>query len=108
MAENGYFGHSNRKGRQPYQRNKDDGYTGLGGYENIGRGYLSAQAAVEGWLDSPGHCKNLMNAEISEVGMAQAFAADSHYGNYWVQNFGIDADTFKKIKGFSLDLSSIK
>ncbi|MDO4878479.1 MAG: CAP domain-containing protein [Neisseria sp.] len=108
MAEHNYFSHNNLKGRQPYQRNKDDGYTGLGGYENIGRGYLSAQDAVAGWLGSPGHCKNLMNAEISEVGMAHAFTADPRYGNYWVQNFGIDAEKFKQVKGFALDLSSIK
>ena len=47
-----------------------------------------AVEAMEGWLKSPGHCKNIMKAEFKEVGMAVYFNESSHYSYYWTQDFG--------------------
>ncbi len=55
--------------------------------ENIAGGPLSAQEAVEGWLNSPGHCANLMNATYAWMGVAFAVDERSELGIYWAQDF---------------------
>jgi uncharacterized protein YkwD len=57
------------------------GYTWFMLGENIAMGHTSEQQVMEGWINSPGHCKNIMNAGFTEVG----FGRDK---NYWTQNFG--------------------
>jgi len=49
--------------------------------ENIGMGYKNEKEMVEGWLKSPGHCKNIMNKGYKEMGVAKV-------GSYWTQTFG--------------------
>ena len=42
---------------------------------------------VAGWLDSPGHCANIMDARFSETGIG--IATGRQRGHiYWVQSFG--------------------
>ncbi|WP_319796381.1 CAP domain-containing protein [Halomonas sp. FeN2] len=43
---------------------------------------------VEGWLDSPGHCRNIMNDAFTEMGMAKAEDSESRYSTYWTQTLG--------------------
>jgi uncharacterized protein YkwD len=67
------------------------GYTNWKAYgENIAAGTVmdEAQEAIDAWLDSPGHCANLMSADFTEVGMAHIMNSDSHYTHYWAQDFG--------------------
>ncbi len=35
---------------------------------------------IEGWLNSSGHCKNIMNGSVTEMGIATS-------GDYWTQVF---------------------
>ncbi len=49
--------------------------------ENIAQGQMSIAEVMRGWFNSPGHCRNLMNPEFKEVGIA-------FYNTYWVQDFG--------------------
>lgn len=60
--------------------------------ENISAGTSrdTAQEAVDSWIESPGHCKNLMNAQVKDVGMAKVENTESQYTNYWTQNFGLE------------------
>lgn len=65
------------------------GYTGwstLG--ENIAAGYQTVQEVINGWINSPGHCRNLMSPAFTEVGMARADNSNSTYKTYWTQDFG--------------------
>ena len=55
--------------------------------ENIAAGQHTTQAAMEAWLRSDEHCKNLMSANFTEVGMAY-YPSTDQYKNYWAQNFG--------------------
>jgi uncharacterized protein YkwD len=59
--------------------------------ENIAAGTATntATLVVQQWLDSDGHCANIMNASFTEVGMAMVQNASSTYTHYWTQNFGI-------------------
>lgn len=47
-----------------------------------------AEKAVEAWLASPSHCRNLMSPDFKEVGMSHIIKDDAFYKNYWVQEFG--------------------
>ncbi len=65
------------------------GYTGwksLG--ENIAAGFTDIDKMIDAWLDSPGHCANLMNPDFKEVGMAEVTNPESDYLYYWTQDFG--------------------
>jgi uncharacterized protein YkwD len=42
----------------------------------------------DGWLDSPGHCANIMNANVTELGADRFDRSGSEYGTYWTQVFG--------------------
>jgi len=56
--------------------------------ENIAGGQKSIEEVMEAWLESPGHCVNIMSEKYSEVGVAIVTNRDSVYGIYWTQNFG--------------------
>jgi len=55
--------------------------------ENLALGYESIEEAIEGWIASPGHCANLMNATFSEMGLSKVKDPIS-YGYYWVHTLG--------------------
>ena len=78
-------------GSRVRERIEANGYTNWHGYgENIAAGTSmdNVADAMEGWLKSPGHCKNIMNPKLKEVGMAVFFNDNSHYNYYWTQDFG--------------------
>lgn len=88
MARYGYFSHTGRDGSTV------DGRATLAGYpwrnigENIAAGQMSADAAVRGWINSPGHCANIMSPAFSEMGAAFVVNLQSSAGVYWAQVFG--------------------
>lgn len=88
MAENDYFSHTGPEGAGIEQRVGNQDYLWLAVGENIAAGHTSVSAAVEGWLDSPGHCRNLMNNAFTEMGMAKAENSESRYSTYWTQTLG--------------------
>ena len=55
--------------------------------ENIAAGQQTTQAAMEAWLRSDEHCKNLMSEHFTEVGMAY-YPSNDQFQTYWAQNFG--------------------
>ena len=60
--------------------------------ENIGAGTVidTPRKMVQGWLESDGHCINLMNPNFKEVGMAMIRNSEGKYTHYWTQNFGTE------------------
>ncbi|MGN6399102.1 MAG: CAP domain-containing protein [Flavisolibacter sp.] len=81
MFSKKYFSHTAPDGSRAGDRIEKAGYHWLMYGENIGLGYKNEKEVVEGWLKSPGHCKNIMNKDYKEMGVARA-------GNYWTQEFG--------------------
>jgi uncharacterized protein YkwD len=81
-----YFSHTSRDGRKLKDRTLAAGYN-FSGYrsyfigENIAQGQRSIREVMDDWMNSPGHCKNLMNPQYKEVGIAVL-------NSYWVQDFG--------------------
>jgi uncharacterized protein YkwD len=88
MANNNYFDHKDRDGRTPGDRAELAGYDFQQVAENIAAGQDSARKVVEGWLTSPGHCANLMNPQMRDLGAAYATDPKSDAGIYWTAMFG--------------------
>ena len=80
MLNNKYFSHTDKKGNSAGSRIRQAGYRWRTYGENIAHGYGSEKAVVEGWLNSPGHCSNIMSSLFKEMGVAKA-------GSYWTQTF---------------------
>ena len=85
MAAHDYFEHQDLTGRSPAQRVRAAGYGEKLVGENIAYGPKSIDEAVQGWLDSPDHCENIMDPRFSEMAVAFAPGQLSRRGLYWVQ-----------------------
>jgi len=85
MAKHGYFEHEDLAGHTPADRVRAVGYREKLVGENIAYGPQSADEVVRGWLDSPGHCENIMDSRFEEMGIAYAPGQASKRGLYWVQ-----------------------
>jgi uncharacterized protein YkwD len=85
MAEHDYFEHEDLTGRSPAQRVRAGGYEEKLVGENIAYGPKSIDEVVQGWLDSPDHCENIMDPRFAEMGIAYAAGQLSRRGLYWVQ-----------------------
>lgn len=88
MARYSYFSHTGRDGSDVASRATRAGYGWKAIGENIAAGQMQADTAVQGWLNSPGHCANIMAPAYTEMGTAFAVNTQSSAGIYWVQVFG--------------------
>jgi len=87
MAAQNYFAHDSKDGRTFSQRISATGYAWSTAGENIAAGYSSVDAVMDGWIQSAGHCANLMNANFSEIGVACVPGTSSTtYSNYWTMD----------------------
>lgn len=94
MARTDRYGHD-ADGRQPAERARAQGYEYCMVSENIAHQFSSAgfgsielaRGFVQGWIESPGHRRNLLAPEATDTGVAIARSARS--GRYYaVQMFG--------------------
>jgi uncharacterized protein YkwD len=85
MAEHNYFEHQDLAGKSPADRVRAVGYRERLVGENIAYGPGSVEEAVQGWLDSPGHCENIMDPRFAQMGIAYSAGRTSRHGLYWVQ-----------------------
>lgn len=83
MQDNNYFAHESLDGRTSFDRILDEGYQFAAAGENIAKGYFSEETVMDAWMNSPGHCANIMTDQFTEMGVGI-----SEDGTYWVQVFG--------------------
>ena len=83
MASKNYFDHTSPEGENPGVRISRTGYAAITWGENIAAGYGSVSRVIEGWMESPGHCANIMNGRFTEFAVASAENPNSTYGTYW-------------------------
>ena len=92
MALQDFFGHTGKDGSSASDRMTAAGYTWSMAAENIAAGYANATDVVQGWINSPGHRANLLNANLQEIGVGYYFLANDtgnqNWNHYWTQNFG--------------------
>jgi uncharacterized protein YkwD len=88
MANNNFFSHTGSNGSTVGSRVTNAGYSWSTVGENIAAGHASVSSVMQGWIDSPGHCANMMNSNFQNLGSAKVSNASSRYGVYWTQVFG--------------------
>ena len=69
MVERDFFDHTNPDGESPFDRLQEAGISYSGAAENIAWGYETAEAVLNGWLNSPGHKANIENCSLTEHGV---------------------------------------
>ena len=92
MADHNYFNHTDSNGHSPKWRAQQAGYAGNAGTENIAAGYATAEDVVMGWYNetppNDGHRTNMLNCNLTDIGIGYAFNPNSDFGSYWTQDFG--------------------
>lgn len=83
MASRNFFSHTGSDGSNAGTRITQAGYAWRTWGENIAAGYGTVQAAVDGWMASPGHCANLMKPAFRHMGVACVSNSASTYRMYW-------------------------
>ncbi len=80
MYKNNYFEHTSSDGETLTDRLNKISYAWQTIGENLAMGPTSVKQTVDTWLNSEGHCRNIMKPEFTHFGAAQ-------YGIYWTQVF---------------------
>lgn len=80
MLARGVLSHTGADGSNPGQRIARTGYQAATWGENAAAGHTSVASVMAGWLGSAGHCANIMNPGVTEMGAGRA-------GNYWTMVF---------------------
>ncbi len=89
MAQRDFFSHTTPEGAGPGERATRAGFSGSFVGENIAAGQTDPARVMQAWLDSPGHCENLMDPSYKVLGVGYFHdAGPDPYGHYWTQNFG--------------------
>lgn len=86
MVARRFFSHDSPDGRSVADRVLAAGYHYSVVAENIAAGQRTAPEVVDGWMNSPGHRKNILSRDVSQIGIG--FATGGEYGTMWVQVFG--------------------
>ena len=80
MAQVGQLNHTGSDGSNAGTRLERVGYTWQQYGENIASGFTSSSEVLRAWISSPGHCRNLMGANFTEMGLARK-------DHFWTQVF---------------------
>lgn len=95
LARTDKFAHD-ADGRQPAERVRTAGYQYCQVAENLAssldsRGFTNSELSsqtMEGWINSPGHRRNLLAPHVTDIGVAVVRAPDKHPKFISVQLFG--------------------
>lgn len=89
MLTRSYYNHISPEGTPPRQRVSSAGYQGTVVGENIAAGQYSVELAVDAWMHSREHRRNILEARFTDIGIGMAVGSYEHrYKVLWVQSFG--------------------
>ncbi len=86
MADRSFFDHTNPSGESPWDRMGQAGYSYSAAGENIAGGNGTAAATMDQWMNSDGHCANIMSPNFTEIGVG--YYPGGQWGHLWTQAFG--------------------
>lgn len=92
MGVRDYFSHVSPSGSTPAQRVEDEGYRWRSVAENIAAGYTTVEDAVNGWVNSDGHFRNIKCTQCTRTGIAKVVLPNSKWNSYYVQVFASGDD----------------
>ncbi|WP_236003572.1 CAP domain-containing protein [Nonomuraea antri] len=82
MAAKKYFDHTSKDGRDVADRITAAGFKWRSYGENIAMGQPTAASVVKGWLNSPGHRRNILDCGFTHIGVGHHAK-----GPVWTQDF---------------------
>ncbi|WP_254870999.1 CAP domain-containing protein [Bacillus sp. Marseille-Q1617] len=85
MKDKNYFSHTSPTYGSPFEMMQNFGIDYSSAAENIAVGQESPQSVVNAWMNSPGHRKNILNGQLTHIGVG--IAKDNSQGIYWTQMF---------------------
>jgi uncharacterized protein YkwD len=88
MARRNYFDHRSPEGRTVRERVSATHYKAKLVGENLAGGDRDLRSALQGWIDSPAHCENLMDPRFNEVAVSCVGRPGSEWGTYWTMLLG--------------------
>lgn len=89
MLTNQYFAHVSPEGRTPWSWMVDVGYKYRYAGENLAVHFTTAESVNDGWLASPSHRANIVNANYTEIGIGVAMGEYEGFPTtFVVQMFG--------------------
>jgi uncharacterized protein YkwD len=88
MARRNFFDHVNPDGADIGARAVTVGYNFGALGENIAAGQASVAEVMADWLESDGHCNNIMNRTFTEVAVACVSTNRFEYPTYWTMELG--------------------
>ena len=75
--------HYGSDGSNPWDRVKRAGYNAKLTAENVGTGQITIDEVMKGWQTSPGHNKNLLLADASDMGIALVQDNKTEFKTFW-------------------------
>lgn len=87
MANGNFMSHTGSDGSSAGDRIDATGYVSSAWAENVAAGQKDIDAVMASWMASPGHCKNIMSGNVTQMGSAAVENPDTQYGIYWTQVF---------------------
>lgn len=87
MAAMGTVGHKGRDGSGLADRVDRTGYAWTKIAENAAGWYPTVPEVIAGWMESPGHRKNLLMRGVADLGVGVAVGKEDGKA-YWIQVFG--------------------
>lgn len=88
MADNNFISHTGSDGSNFGQRIRAQGYSWRYAAENVAAGQPDLNSVVNGWLNSPGHCQNIMAAQAQDIGLSCRYDENTDYKMYWTLELG--------------------
>jgi uncharacterized protein YkwD len=85
QAEHDNMSHTGSDGSTVGDRLDRAGYSWSTYGENVAMGYTTPEAVMQGWMNSDGHRRNILNCDVTQMGLASAKKGDTLY---WTQVFG--------------------
>ncbi|WP_241657150.1 SafA/ExsA family spore coat assembly protein [Halobacillus salinus] len=85
MRDKGYFSHQSPTYGSPFEMMRSFNVSYRRAAENIAAGQRTPQEVVDGWMNSPGHRKNILDPNLRQIGVG--YAKGGSYGHYWTQMF---------------------
>lgn len=85
MINNNYFSHNSPVYGSPFDMMRSFGIRFSTAGENIAMGQRTAEAVMQGWMNSTGHRNNILSPNFTQIGVG--YAVDRNGRPYWTQMF---------------------
>jgi len=93
MATRDFFSHTGTDGRTADSRITEVNYQWAAIAENLAGGQLEPARVIQDWLESPGHCANIMRPAYTELGVSCFRNSDTELKILWTAVFARPIDS---------------